>query len=69
MVVIGQFSTSEEAAQHGLVWSSRQNTLGLFKKIFREWEPSWQALPINQAFNVSALAASLPGLFVALKLR
>jgi len=69
MVVIGQFSTPEEAADHGLVWSSRQNTLDLFKKIFSEWEPGWQALPINQAFNVSALAASVPGLFVALKLR
>jgi len=69
MVVIGQFSTPEEAAEHGLVWSSRKHTLDLFRKIFSEWEPSWQALPINQAYNVSAVAASIPGLFAAIKLR
>jgi len=69
MVVIGQFSRSEEAAEHGLVYAKRQDVLSLFQKIFDEWEPSWQALPIKQAANVSAVAASLPGLFVALKLR
>jgi len=69
MVVIGQFSRSEEAAEHGLVYSSRDDTLKLFKRIFTEWEPWHQAMIMNQASNLAAFAAGFPGLIVATRLR
>lgn len=69
MVIIGQFSRPDEAAEQGLVYSSRVQTLQLFKKIFTEWEPWWQAAPVNYAANIAGVAATIPGLLVALKLR
>eukprot|EP00090_Calanus_glacialis_P039269 TRINITY_DN68393_c0_g1_i1.p1 TRINITY_DN68393_c0_g1~~TRINITY_DN68393_c0_g1_i1.p1 ORF type:complete len:229 (-),score=59.93 TRINITY_DN68393_c0_g1_i1:88-774(-) len=69
MVIIGQFSKPEEAQEQGLVYSTRVETLQLFKKIFSDWEPWWQAAPLNFSSNIAGGAASIPGLLVALKLR
>ena len=69
MVVIGQFSTPEEAAEHGLVFSNRFKTLRLFQEIFGDWEPWWQAMPINHAGSIAGLAGCIPGALFAFKLR
>jgi len=69
MVIVGQFSKPEEATEHGLVYSSRLQTLELFKRIFYDWEPWWQAAPVNYCASIAGAAATFPGLLVALKLR
>eukprot|EP00092_Neocalanus_flemingeri_P035538 GFUD01038683.1.p1 GENE.GFUD01038683.1~~GFUD01038683.1.p1 ORF type:complete len:229 (+),score=34.82 GFUD01038683.1:59-745(+) len=69
MVVIGQFSSPEEAAEQGLVYSDRFKTLRLFQDIFSDWEPSWQAFPINHAMEIAGLAGCIPGAIIAIRLR
>jgi len=69
MVSIGQFSTPEEAAEYGLVRSTRDQTLSMVQKTFTEWEPGWQALPINVAAPLSGIAAGVTGMLTVWKLR
>ena len=37
--MVGEFSEAERAQEAGMVWSSREDTLGLVTGIFNEWEP------------------------------
>jgi len=69
MVVIGQFSSPEDASSQGLVYSSRLKTLHLFRTIFNDWEPWIQALAINQSANVCGVTAAISGALASSRLR
>ena len=71
MAVIGTYSSPDEAAEKGgagMVWSTRNSTLTLLKSIFKDWQPSQQAWPINYGIHLSGIGAGASGLLSCLAL-